>query len=70
MPADRWIEIGTPDGLLRCTWPAGQAVYDGLEAVAVLPPQDPGPHCTLNGKPVSVEQAKTVLRRMAAKGRT
>ncbi len=70
MPAARWIEIDTPDGLLSCTWPAGQTIYDGMEAVAVEPPQDPGPHCTLNGKPVTVEQARTALRRMAAQGLT
>ena len=60
----QWIELDTPAGVLRCTRPAGTVVYDGLEAIAVLPPDEPAWSCTLAGKPVTLDRARELLASM------
>jgi len=58
------ISMDTPHGRLLLQWPAGQLIYDGLEAVAEEPPQHPGPYATLDGAEISVERAREIIAEM------
>jgi homospermidine synthase len=55
----QWVEVDTPAGRLRVIWPQPEVVYDGLEAVAV---RETGaePEAWLNGKAISMEQARAL----------
>ena len=59
------VELDTPAGRLVVTWPQGQPIYaEGLEPVGVIPPPDPEPSATLDGKPVTMAEARAILARM------
>jgi hypothetical protein len=64
-----WIRLVTPAGVLVVTWPRPQSICDD----PLGPPigrhrRQPGDTATLDGKPVSMAQARAVLQAGIAEG--
>jgi len=57
----------TAHGTLTVTWPRGQTIYsDGEGAIGEEPPQNPEPTATLNGREITIEEARRVAAAMLA----
>jgi len=59
-----YMSVDTPEGKIEVSWPQGQIIYDGLEAVGYQPPMDPEPTITLDGSEITREQADAILQGM------